>query len=84
VSLREFYDCDERGIPQTPKQALRREIRRRQIEDEMARAAQASATERPIVDLNELHAACIEVAMACLIAAPIACGYVCCLMLAWA
>lgn len=87
--LHEFYNCTDDGLPQTYKQALRREIRRRQIEDEMARAAEAAALAaaspaRPLLDLRELRAACVEVALACLIAAPVACGYVCCLMLAWA
>jgi hypothetical protein len=90
VTLHEFHNCDEAGIPQTFKQALRREIRRRQIEDEMARTAKASEVALPaderrqIIDLRELRAACIEVVMACLIVAPIAFGYVICLMVAWA
>lgn len=62
----EFHNCDEKGIPQTFKQALKREIRRRQIEDVMKRVAKRGEAhlppdeQRQIIDLSELRGAMTE------------------------
>jgi hypothetical protein len=52
--LRDFHSTGDDGIPQTFKQALGREIRRRQIEDEMARIAKASEVALPAAERRQI------------------------------
>lgn len=69
MKLHQFHSCDEDGMPQTFKQAIRREIRRREIKGEMARVAKASEVALPaderrqIIDLRELRAVAVECAV---------------------
>jgi hypothetical protein len=66
VIRHEFHNCDEDGFPQTFKQALKREIRRSQIEDTMKRVAKRGEAylppdeQRQIIDLSELRGAMAE------------------------
>ena len=68
--------------PLSRADVYRRATRRAQITAEMSRVAKASVRAKPAAEsrlasaVREFRSACVELVIACALAAPVACGYV--------